>query len=168
VNSLNIKKNLNLSTKELAMKKIPYSFPGITVIVPQQEKYTGDVVAIDKGIPNRDEIIHQQKEGVFHATRFIANIVLYEKRDDGRYDLSEPIKHFNPPIELRVGYEIFDIVEAGGKNQEALKLAYWNGVEWVLISDPAYDYMILPPNTGQIAEAKIDHWAGDPPIAWVR
>jgi hypothetical protein len=40
--------------------------------------------------------------------------------------------------------------------------------EWVLISDPAYDYMILPPNTGQIAEAKIDHWAGDPPIAWVR
>jgi hypothetical protein len=150
------------------ISKVPFHFPGITVIVPEQVETKVEVVAIDKGIPNRDEIIRREKESGLNATRFIANIVLFEKREDGRYDLAEPIKHFNPPIELRVGYKVSDILEAGGNNHEALKLAYWNGEDWVLISDPAHEFIIFPPNTGQIAEAKISHWAGDPPIAWVR
>jgi hypothetical protein len=148
--------------------KVSFHFPGITVIVPQQEDIKEEVVAIDLGIPNRNEILKREQKGSYSATRFIANVVLYQRRDDERYDLAKPIKSFNPPIEIRVGYNIFDILEVGGTNQEALKLAYWDGVEWVLISDPAHEFMILPPNTGQIAEAKISHWIGDPPIAWVR
>ena len=150
------------------ISKVPFHFPGITVIVPEQVETKVEVVAIDKGIPNRDEIIRREKVGGLYVTRFIANIVLYEKREDERYDLAEPIKSFNPPIEIRVGYTFFDILENGGQNQEALKLAYWDGVEWVIISDPEHEYMIFPPNTGRVAEVKISHWIGDPAVAWVR
>jgi hypothetical protein len=47
-----------------------------------------------------------------------------------------------------------------------LQLAYWDGSHWVIISDPPHEYHILPPSTGQIAEARIWSWVGDPPLAW--
>jgi hypothetical protein len=150
------------------ISRVSFHFLGITVIVPQQANTKVEVVAIDLGIPNRNEIIRREKEDGLHATRFIANIVLFHKREDERYDLAIPIKNFDPPIKLRVGYNYFDILEVGGKNQNDLKLAYWDGAEWVLISEPDHKYMILPPNTGQVAEAEISQWIGDPPIAWVR
>jgi len=145
-----------------------FHFQGISVIVPPQIDRKGEVIAIDQGIPNRNEIYRKEQKGALQATRLIANIVLYEKRMGDQAEEAEPIMSFNPPIEFRVGYNVFDILEAGGKNQEDLKLAFWDGGKWVIISDSDHEYRILPPNTGRIAEVKISDWIGDPPIAWVR
>jgi hypothetical protein len=94
--------------------------------VPEQLETKVEVVAIDKGIPNRDEIIRREKESRHHATRFIANIVLYERREDERYDLADPIKSFNPPIEIRVGYKASDILEVGGNNHVSNDIILYN------------------------------------------
>lgn len=147
------------------MKKIPYHFTGITVFVPEQVDKKGAIVAIDqralipKDLPKRTDN--------FNLIRVIGNIVLYYKKDDDQYEKSKPIKKFDPPLEIRVGYNIEDVAKNKG-NFKKLKLAYWNGEKWVIISDKKHDYQILPPDTGQVAEVKISDWAGDPPIAWGR
>jgi hypothetical protein len=138
--------------------KRPFPFPGITVLVPPQVGI--DVVAVEKGsIPGN---IPDQPP-VFTRIRYIANIALYDKADVERL---HPITDFDPPIEVRVGYTIQDVMRSGC-NIESLKLAYWDGSQWVILNhDPIYEYLILRPDTAQVAEAKIGHWAGDPPLAW--
>ena len=139
------------------MSRVPYHFPGITVIVPDQRTKVRPIVrekAIPKGIP--------LETSEFKVIRIVANIVVYEGRD-----MSEPMMAFDPPIEIRVGYN-FEDVKQSGCELENLKLAYWDGRDWVIISDSDHEYMILPPSTCQIAEVKINKWAGDPPIGWGR
>jgi hypothetical protein len=138
--------------------KKPFPFPGITVLVPTIGE--NEIVAIDKGsIP---EVIPNQPP-IFTRIRYIANIALYYKAD---VDHLHPITDFDPPIEIRVGYTIHDVMHSGC-NIENLKLAYWDGSQWVVMNhDPMYEFLILRPDTAQVAEARIRHWAGDPPIAW--
>ena len=140
--------------------KVPYHFPGITVLVPKQNKY--DIVAIDKGylFPNNIPI----KTDYFTLIRHIANIVLLTKKDYDEGNMN-PVKTFDPPIEIRVGYNFSDAMESNCDFKQ-LQLAYWDGSHWVIISDPPHEYQILPPSTGQIAEARIWSWVGDPPLAW--
>jgi hypothetical protein len=57
------------------------------------------------------------------------------------------------------------LIKSNG-NLESLKLAYWDGGKWEIISNQAHEYQILPDTTGMVAEVKIWHWAGDPPLAW--
>ncbi|MBW6466335.1 MAG: hypothetical protein K0B06_07530 [Brevefilum sp.] len=147
------------------MNKIPYSFPGITVFVPQQVPEIGEIVAIDKKALIPKDL--PKKTDNFRLIRVVANIVLYSKRDDDQYDGAKPIKKFNPPLEIRVGYTIEDVVENKGSFKK-LKLAYWNGNKWVIFNNTEHEFHILPPDTGQVAEAKIKDWVGDPPIGWGR
>lgn len=138
------------------ISKKSYHFQGITVFVPEKL----NVIPIEEKIPDR---INQETE-IFQMIRLVGNIAFYDPEDKER---TRPIKMFDPPIELRIGYNIEDVM----KNMcdlDSLKLAYWDGSDWVIISDPAYDYHILPPSTGLVAEVKIRDWAGDPPIAWGR
>jgi hypothetical protein len=140
--------------------KIPYHFPGITVLVPKQCE--NDIVAIEKGslVPNNIPIRTKN----FTLIRYIANIVLLTKTD---YDMGKmnPVKTFDPPIEIRVGYNFDDIMKSNCEIKN-LKLAYWDGDQWVIISNPSHGYHILPPSTGKVAEARIWSWVGDPPLAW--
>ena len=139
--------------------KVPYHFPGITVLVPMES----EIVAIDGGsiLPNNI----QDKTENFTLIRQIANIVLLTREDYENGRIENPVKTFSPPIEFRVGYNFYDLMESNC-NINDLKLAYWNGKEWIIISDPQYDYRILPPSTGQVAEVKIWSWVGDPMLAW--
>lgn len=147
------------------MKKNLYHFDGITVIVPKQSKIKGEIVAIDQADLIPDDLPKESKG--FKVIRVIGNIVLYNKKDDDVYDPQEAIQDFDPPIEIRVGYTTDDVIKNRGRFNR-LKLAFWNGKKWVIISDAKHEYQILPPNTGQVAEVKIKKWAGDPPIAWGR
>ncbi len=137
-------------------KFVTYDFPGITVLVPKQS----ELVAVDKGsfAPNKIQPVTKS----FTMIRQIANIVFYKKADVGQ---TEPVTEFEPPVEIRVGYTLYDVIKTKG-NIKKLKLAYWDGSAWVIISNAAHDYHILPPSTAEVAEARIRHWAGDPPIAW--
>jgi hypothetical protein len=137
-----------------------YHFPGVTVIVPEQ--FGDQIMAISKDLlkpktfPNNNQ---------FTFFRQIANIVLVKKEGyelGGSYVI---VNSFDPPIELRVGYNIDDLMKAGC-DIYGLKLAYWNGADWVILSNDIYKYMILPPSTAQVAEVTIHEWSGDPPLAW--
>ena len=138
-----------------------YHFPGITVIVPKQTE--NDIVAINQGtlIPGNIPM----GTDYFTPIRHITNFVLYNKTDYQKGGRT-PVKKFDPPIEIRVGYNFYDIMESNCDIKQ-LKLAYWDGSQWKIISDdPLCEYHILPPSTGQVAEAKIWFWEGDPLVVW--
>jgi len=141
--------------------KVPYHFPGISVLVSRK---SGDdeIVAIDKGslVPDHIPMITDN----FRLIRYIGNIVLLRRAD---YEAGKiiPVQTFDPPIEFRVGYNFHDIMKSNGDHQQ-LKLAYWDGHEWVIFNESTHEYYILPPSTGQVAEAKIWSWVGDPMVAW--
>jgi hypothetical protein len=140
--------------------KVPYDFPGgITVLVPKQRKR--QIVAVDKkSIPKS---IKTETHG-FVLIRHIANIVLYYKTDvTSRKRI--PIRNFGPPIEICVAYDSTDLNKVDG-DINLLKLAYWDGRKWVIISDSSHGFHIFPPATGKIAVVKVRSWAGDPPLAW--
>jgi hypothetical protein len=140
--------------------KVPFHFPGMTVLVPKQANLQ-DLVAVNLGSLIPDTIL---KNG-FPVIRFIANIALITK-EDFEHGIVNPVKDFDPPIEFRVGYNFLDVRKSEGSIED-LKLAFWNGSEWEIVNDnPIYEYQILPPSTGQVAEFKIWHWIGDPAIAW--
>lgn len=134
--------------------KVPYHFPGITVLVPKQL----EIEAIDLRPINPGDIPDEDKFGI-KVIRCIVNIVLNNRQ-------GEPVKTFDPPIELRVGYNFLDVMKSDC-NIQKLNLAYWDGEKYVIISNREHEYQILPPSTGQVAEAKIWSWVGDPPLVWV-
>lgn len=143
------------------MSKKSFHFPGITILIPEQ-KSKKKLVAINKGIEFPEKI--PNKTDQFTVIRIIGNIVLYDQ-DDLKH--KAPLEEFDPPIEIRVGYNNLDISESKGALKN-LKLAYWDQKNWVIINASDHDYQIFPPTTGQVAEAKIKTWAGDPPLAWGR
>ena len=136
-----------------------YHFHGMTVIVPDQNGI--QVQPIDKGIP--ETLLYGVKSPML--IQMIANLQFVDRL---AYESGTviPVTAFSPFIELRVGYHFLDVMRCGGDYQN-LKLAFWLNGEWVLISDPAHEYLILPPSLGQVAEVKIDSWPADPPLAWV-
>jgi len=149
--------------KEDPKVKKAYHFLGISVLVPMQTEQDSEIVALDWRNRIPDDI--PEKTDNFSLIRYIANIVLFRKDHLDREYYEEPIQEFNPPIEFRVHYR-FDDVNSTDCDIQQLKLAYWDGQKWVIISDPTHEYHILPPSTAQVAEAKIWSWIGDPALAW--
>jgi hypothetical protein len=140
-----------------AIEKIPFHFTDISVLIP----VANGMVASDKGLPFPNAI-----EGSvgFNLIRHIANIVILTNEDYENQVMS-PVTDFEQPIELRVAYRNSDLAKCNW-DPDQLKLAYWDGGNWVIISDAEHEYQILPDTTGMVAEAKIWHWVGDPPLAW--
>jgi hypothetical protein len=151
-------KERRVSMSSHPIEKEKFDFPDISVFVPIQS----EMVAINKCLPIPDRIPRDTEN--FHFIRHIANIVILT---DQNYEngVMEPVSSFDPPIEIRVAYKISDLIKSNG-NLESLKLAYWDGGKWEIISNQAHEYQILPDTTGMVAEVKIWHWAGDPPLAW--
>ena len=142
------------------MTKKAYHFPGITILVPTQ--LSGFVIIpIPKEIPD----ISQLRQVDVNVIRVIANIAFLQFPADKSSD-PIPATYFNPPVEFRVGYNMQDVM-AGGCNLDNLIPAYWNGTSWVFLNGTQYEYHILPPTTGQIAEFEAREWPADPPLAWV-
>jgi len=139
---------------EKGMNKRPHHYPGLSIFLPDQIDQDHEIAFKDlpKGIVNTPK--------KFELIRTIGNIALFTKGSHGK-----PLVKFDPPIELRISYNSEDLTKVGG-DVDNLKLAYWNLKQWVIISDPSYDYQILPPTTAQIAEVKIREWADDPTLAW--
>ena len=149
--------------KHFWIDKKPYHFEkhGISIIVPDQDL---GIKIQPKSPP--DEIPDEIPEPVtFTLIRKISTIELFRKEDIERSNYQDPVEQFEPPIELRVGYGQSELDEVED-DIHRLVLAYWNMQEWIIISNKFHEYQILPPSIGQIAEAKIYSWIGDPTIAW--
>ena len=136
--------------------KTAYHYPGISVLIPTQIGLKNEIVPRELPIPDEIPVI----PGGLTFIRYIANLAFF-LRDNPE----EPVLEFDPPLELRINYRLDDVQQSNCDIQQ-LKLAYWDGENWVIISDPAHEYQILPPSTAQVAEVKIWSWLGDPPLAW--
>ncbi len=147
--------------RKVVIIKKAYHFPGISVLVPDQIGQTSEIVPIDLPIPDNIPEITEN----FTLIRSIANIALFHRDDLEKKYYEDPVQEFDPPIEFRVSYSLTDVSQTDCDIQQ-LKLAYWNLIEWVIISDPSHEYQILPHSTAQVAEAKIWSWLGDPTLAW--
>ena len=135
------------------MSKRAFHFPGVSVLVPEVDEYENIAVRMIEEITDCEE---DQED--FSVIRYIGNIDLFPECD------SEKPPKFHQPIELRVRYTTYDEREA--KYYTKLKLAYWDGNTWVIISDDAHEYIIFPPSTARFAELKLLPWLGDPTLAW--
>jgi len=143
------------------INKRAYHFPGLTIIVPRQTGRAIVPVNFPEMIP---EEIPESTE-YFTLIRYIANIGFFLREHVAERFFEEPVLEFDPPIELRVNYNIDDLCQADCDIHQ-LKLAYWDMERWVIISDPSHEYQILPYTTAQVAEAKIWAWADDPTVGW--
>ncbi len=143
--------------------KEAYHFSGITILVPRQRNQESNIIPVNRPELIPDEIFEKRDD--FNLIRVIANIALFRREDLDHENFEEPVQTFDPPIEIRVNYNLDDVIQADC-DIEQLKLAYWDGKDWVLISDEDHEYQILPASTAPVAEAKIWSWIGDPPIIW--
>ncbi len=130
-----------------------YRYAGVSFLLPDEIDKSHQIKL--KAMPNWIPI---QTED-FTLIRIIANIALCIR------GTNEVSTEFEKPIELRVGYTLDDLKEADDEIDK-LRLAYWDLRKWVIISDPAHEYQILPPSEGQIAKVRIESWADDPTLAW--
>ena len=138
-----------------------YHGAGITVTVPLDITRPGKAV-----ISEPTDIKDYRGPSGFVPKRVIGNIVIIdESADPSNYKLDDVIKSFPTLLRIQVGYNIEDLFECA-TNGIKLKLAYWTGTDWEVVSTPAYGYQILPPSTAQVAEVYIPAWVGDPPLAW--
>jgi hypothetical protein len=145
------------------LAKVEYHFPGITVLTPLQNgEPPYEIVAVNRGSLIPDYIPVETPN--FNWIRHIANIAVLKKVD---YEAGRmiPVQEFNPPIGIRVAYNFHDTMRTNGDIYQ-LRLAYWDGSQWVIFNEPTHDYHILPPSTGMVAEARIWSWVGDPMVAW--
>jgi hypothetical protein len=126
-----------------------YHFPGFSALVP--DIYEGIRFEWIEEIPD----FNKEQNG-FDPIRIIGNVDLLSE--------NEIPDEFDPPLEFRVPYTFYDERVAGYYTK--LKLAYWDGNKWVIISDSAHEFMIFPPSTARFAEVKFTQWPGDPTLAW--
>lgn len=132
-----------------------YNFFGMTVTVPDQNGRW--VKVVEKAIP---PLSSMPGSAAFTPIRVLANVVVVDF-----YDPNVILKHFDPPIKIEVGYQTQDLFEAA-RVARRLKLAYWDGDQWVVFTDADNNFSLLPPTTGAVGEVTISDWIGDPPIAW--
>ncbi len=139
------------------MNKFPVHFNGISVFLPDTR-----VEAINKEIDDVTSMMSIEENRNFNPIRIIGNICIYH-----RGNRNAPLKTFKKAVEFRVQYNFYDVIQCGGDINK-LKLAYWDGEKWIVVSDDEHNYQILPPTTAPLAEFTIEEWAGDPPLAWGR
>jgi hypothetical protein len=137
----------------LQVYDFPHLYTGISVIVPDQG---GWVKVIVKDLPPANLPGTES----FTPIRVLANIAVTEYDDE-----SKILTTFNPPIELAAAYLSQDLHQAARHNRP-LKLAYWDGVQWVVFTPEEHHFVLLAPTTGAIGKVTISGWAGDPPVAW--
>ncbi len=138
-----------------------YDFPEVTVTVPDQHGTW--VKVIQKHMPLG---IDMSENDAFTPTRLVINlaVVRYEADEKNLQD-TDFITSFDPPIRISVAYQFNDLFPPA-KSGRTLKLGYWDGHHWVVLSHPSFRFQLLPPSTAPVGEAFISEWAGDPPIGW--
>lgn len=133
------------------MRKQAYHFPGFSVLVPEPAsgiRVKRKEVRLE-AIPGIDEI---------ELVRHIGSFDFLNEEEEVILDL------IDLPLEFIVGYTIDDIWKAGCF--DSLKLYYWNGEKWTIISKEEHEFRIFPPSTATFAQFKIGSTTGDPTLVW--
>lgn len=130
--------------------------PGVTILVPKQEKKT-KVVKLAKGklkdMPG--------KVGGFKPGRLVINFAVALFDQPGAY-----LEVFDPPIEVEIAYTPADEKRARDAHQP-LQLAFWDGEQWVVFTPEKHHFELISKGDGQggVGKVSLSKW-GDPPISW--
>lgn len=97
----------------------------------------------------------------FSPTRLVINLGVVDADQEDAV-----IEYFDPPIKLTIRYKKSDYEDA----REQLKLAFWDGKQWVPFEKEKHGYTLIEdidgkPENGGKAVVTLSNW-GDPPIAW--
>jgi hypothetical protein len=97
------------------------------------------------------------KAGGFQPARLVANIALEDETSPGEY-----LSQLDEPFELRIRYTPADMKQA----KSGLKLAFWDGTEWVVFTKEKHNFELQPDSQGGgYGVVQLSRW-GDPNIAW--
>jgi hypothetical protein len=128
-----------------------YDEEGVWVTVPRQAN--GRLVRIERKTLPEDT---PGTPTVFEPKDIRINFQVWEQLDGGS---SQILQKLNPPMVLRVA--ITDKARDWAAQSGQLRLAFWDGSEWVLFTKRKHLFH-LTPNHGI---AVIRDW-GDPAVAW--
>ncbi len=102
------------------------------------------------------------KSGGFQPDRLVINIALEDEDQPGVY-----LEEIDLPFELRIRYTRGDLEKAQKAGKE-LKLAFWDGKQWVVFTREKHQFELQPSSQGDgggYGVVRISRW-GDPNIAW--
>jgi hypothetical protein len=83
------------------------------------------------------------------------------------FDLDQPdqvVTSFDPEVSIYISYDINDLYRASLVSRP-LKLAFWNGTQWVPFTSQKHKFELVHPATGTVGSINITAW-NDPPIGW--
>lgn len=133
-------------------KAFNFDQEGVTVHIPDTGKRIRAVkLPLDKleSMP--------AKAGGFQPARLVANIALEDETSPGEY-----LSQLDEPFELRIRYTPGDMKQA----KSGLKLAFWDGTEWVVFTKEKHNFELQPDSQGGgYGVVQLSRW-GDPNIAW--
>lgn len=138
-------------------KVFQFDQEGVKVTIPEQSRR---VRAVTLPLGSLGKMAG--KPGGFQPDRLVVNIALEDEDQPGVY-----LEEIDPPFELRVRYTRGDLEKAQKAGKE-LKLAFWDGTQWVVFT-PEKHYFELQPSSqgdgGGYGVVRISRW-GDPNIGW--
>ncbi len=133
-------------------KAFNFDQEGVTVTVPD----TGKRIRAVKLPLDRLESM-PAKPGGFTPTRLVANIALEDESNPGAY-----LSQLDKPFEMRFRYTSDDVKQT----KTGLKLAFWDGNEWVVFTKDKHSFELQPDSQGGgYGVVQLSRW-GDPNIAW--
>ena len=136
-------------------KSFNFDQEGVAVSVPEGAKR---IRAVKLPLDKLDAM--PAKPGVFTPTRLVANIALEDENSPGVY-----LSQFDEPFEMRVRYTPADLKKAQEAKSE-LKLAFWDGKEWVVFTKKKHNFELQSDNQGGgYGVVQLSRW-GDPNISW--
>ncbi len=135
-----------------------FNLHGVRVrIAPQEDGRPVDVQGVDAEVA--PEAIHPAVRigtpSEFRLGRYVMNIDLFKSN----------AADLNPPAQIWVALTAEDLARA--RSSDNLKLAYWNGGQWVIFTASKHHFHVVKPdNAGEAGYAVADfmRW-GDPPLA---
>jgi hypothetical protein len=138
-------------------KVINFDQEGVAVTVPQQDRR---IKAVKLPLGQLSKMVG--KPGGFQPDRLVINIALEDEDQPGVY-----LEEIDPPFELSVRYTRGDL-EKAQKAGKDLKLAFWDGTQWVVFTPEKHYFELLPSSQGDgggHGVVRISRW-GDPNTAW--
>lgn len=130
---------------------------GVTVTLPDQARRRKAI-----SLPVDPVAKMPANPGGFQPHRVVINVAVVDEDKPDEY-----LQEMDPPFELRVRYTRGDL-EKAQKSGGELKLAFWDGSQWVVFTQEKHRFELQPADQGEgggFGVAYISHW-GDPNIGW--
>jgi hypothetical protein len=138
-------------------KEFKFDREGVVVRIPEQARR---LRAVSLPVDPLDKM--PAAPGGFQPHRVVINVALEDEDNPGEF-----VEVIEVPFELRVRYTRGDL-ERLQREGGALRLAFWDGSQWVVFTPEKHSFELQPSDQGDgggYGVVRISHW-GDPNVSW--